>query len=284
MKIGRLAGNAVLISAHGAVDIERASGGRFGPGIGDVYRSWDEFCAWVRANREALEAAPATAFEVADLDAPVEWPRQIFAIGLNYAAHIAEAGFTPARDFVVFTKFASSIVGPVSRVELPNDTVDWEVEIVAVIGKQASGVSVDEAWDHVAGLTIGQDLSERTMQLQGQSPQFSLAKSYPGFSPIGPYLVTLDEVPNRDAIPFGCSVDGTVLQDGNTERLLFSIPEIISELSRVVTLYPGDVIFTGTPDGVGLGRNPKVYLKPGQRLTSTAEGLGEIVSELIEAR
>ncbi|WP_449278432.1 fumarylacetoacetate hydrolase family protein [Leucobacter sp. GX24907] len=282
MKIGKLAGNAVLISDDGAIDVARASVGRFGPDLDGIYERWDDFVGWA-GGPEAAEAA-ASPFDEAQLEAPVGRPRQIFAIGLNYAAHAAETGHQPAHDLVVFTKFASSIVGPASRVALPTDTVDWEVEIVAVIGEEARGVSVEDAWKHVAGLTIGQDLSERTLQMHGQSPQFSLAKSYPGFSPIGPVLVTPDELPDRDAIDFGCAVDGEVMQAGNTRNLLFSIPEVISELSQIVTLLPGDVIFTGTPDGVGLGRSPQVYLKPGQTLVSTASGLGEIRSDLVEGR
>ncbi|RGE20043.1 fumarylacetoacetate hydrolase family protein [Leucobacter sp. wl10] len=281
MKLGRLAGSAVLITNGGAIDVARASGGRFGPDLDGIYERWSEFAAW--ADGPEATGAAAEDFDEAALEAPVGRPRQIFAIGLNYAAHAAEAGLQPARDLVVFTKFASSIAGPVSRVPLPTGTVDWEVEIVAIIGEEARRVTIDEAWDRVAGLAIGQDLSERTMQLHGQTPQFSLAKSHPGFSPVGPALVTLDELPDRDAIEFGCAVDGQTMQSGNTRNLLFSIPEIISELSRVVTLYPGDVIFTGTPDGVGLGRDPKVYLQPGQTLVSSAAGLGEIRSELTEA-
>lgn len=282
MRIGKIAGSAVLLTEQGAIDIASASGGQFGPAIDGLYERWSEFEIWAgEYARAGYPDAQVSSFSDAELEAPVGKPAQIFAIGLNYAAHAAETGFAPAREFVVFTKFLSSLTGPVSQVELPTETVDWEVEIVAVIGREAAKVSHEEAWDYVAGLSLGQDLSERTLQMVGQAPQFSLAKSYPGFSPIGPALVTLDDIADRDAIEFGCNVDGETRQSGNTRNLLFSIPEIISELSQVVTLYPGDVIFTGTPDGVGFGQKPPIYLKPGETLVSYAEGLGEIRSTAV---
>lgn len=277
MRLGKLAGEAILVVEEGAISIARASGGRFGPSIDGIYDEWEAFADWaVSALEDQAIAGLVTPFDPLELEAPVQRPRQIFAIGLNYAAHAEETGYAGSREFVVFTKFASSLAGPQSTVALPTETVDWEVEVVAIIGREARDVTIEDAWDHVAGLSLGQDLSERTMQMRGRSPQFSLAKSYPAFSPIGPVVVSLDDIADRDAIEFGCDVDGEVMQAGNTRNLLFSIPEIVSRLSQVVTLTPGDVIFTGTPDGVGLGRIPQVYLKPGQVLTSRADGIGEI--------
>ena len=151
---------------------------------------------------------PRVAFEVAELGAPVPRPRQVFAIGLNYAEHAAEAGYPPDSMPVTFTKFPSSIVGPDAVVELPEGHVDWEVELVVVIGREAHRVDRESAWDHVAGLTIGQDLSERIAQLQGSAPQFSLGKSFPGFGPTGPWLVTPDEFADRDDLAISCSLVG----------------------------------------------------------------------------
>lgn len=275
MRIANHAGRAVLVlsDAEGA-DIATASGGRFGPTLHSIYDDWDAFTSW------AATATPTPDIELdrALLESPSPTPSQVVAIGLNYADHAAETGFEPPKDLPpVFTKFASSITGPYGEIDLPDGGhTDWEVEVVAVIGKTAHKVSPAEAWDHVAGLTIGQDLSERILQFVGQAPQFGFAKSYPGFAPIGPWLVTPDEVPDRDDLALGCSIDGETVQDGRTSKLIFSIPRTIAKLSEVLTLRPGDVIFTGTPDGVGLGRTPQRFLQPGETLRTWVEGIGEM--------
>jgi 2-keto-4-pentenoate hydratase/2-oxohepta-3-ene-1,7-dioic acid hydratase in catechol pathway len=142
-------------------------------------------------------------------------------------------------------------------------------------------VSEKDAWRHVAGLTIGQDLSERAVQLAGPVPQFSLGKSYPGFSPIGPVIVTPDEFSDPNDLALGCAVDGEVLQDGRTKDLIFSVPELVARLSAVLPLLPGDVIFTGTPSGVGMARDPQRFLVPGTTLVSTIEGIGELRNPLV---
>ncbi|MEV0666476.1 fumarylacetoacetate hydrolase family protein [Actinomadura luteofluorescens] len=275
MRIANHAGRAVLVVADGkAADVATASDGRFGPDPQSLYDRWDAFTAW------AATAAPVPDVEIdaARLGSPSPAPSQVIAIGLNYADHAAETGFEPPRDLPpVFTKFASSITGPFGEIPLPEGgRTDWEVEVVAVIGRTAHRVAAGEAWDHVAGLSIGQDLSERILQFTGQAPQFGLAKSYPGFAPIGPWLVTLDEIPDRDDLALGCSIDGETVQDGRTSKLIFSIPGTIAKLSQVLTLRPGDVIFTGTPDGVGLGRNPQRFLLPGETLRTWVEGIGEM--------
>ncbi|MEU5996051.1 fumarylacetoacetate hydrolase family protein [Spirillospora sp. NPDC047418] len=275
MRIANHAGRAVLVlsDAEGA-DIATASGGRFGPTLQSIYDNWDAFTSW------AATATPTPDVEIdrSLLESPSPTPSQVVAIGLNYADHAAETGFEPPTDLPpVFTKFASSITGPYGEIALPDGGhTDWEVEVVAVIGKTAHKVSPAEAWDHVAGLTIGQDLSERILQFVGQAPQFGFAKSYPGFAPIGPWLVTPDEFPDRDDLALGCSIDGETVQDGRTSKLIFPIPRTIAKLSEVLTLRPGDVIFTGTPDGVGLGRTPQRFLQPGETLRTWAEGIGEM--------
>ena len=175
----------------------------------------------------------------------------------------------------MFAKFQSSLTGPDSIVTLPSDGVDWEVELVVVIGREAREVPVEKGWDYVAGLTVGQDLSWREVQTRGPAPQFSIGKSYPGFSPIGPVVVTPDEFADKDDLAIGCSLDGEVLQEGRTSDLIFSVPDLVSRLSSSLTLYPGDLIFTGTPKGVGMGRDPKRYLVPGS-LVSTVEGIGDL--------
>jgi 2-keto-4-pentenoate hydratase/2-oxohepta-3-ene-1,7-dioic acid hydratase in catechol pathway len=177
----------------------------------------------------------------------------------------------------VFAKFPSAITAAHGSVTLPQGgTTDWEVEVVAVVGSQMHGVPEDEVFAHLAGLTIGQDLSERTRQFSGPAPQFGLAKSYPGFAPIGPWVVSMDEFEDPNTLELGCSIDGTVVQSGTTAKLLYPIPRSLSELSKVLTLRPGDLVFTGTPDGVGIGMSPPRYLQPGETLESWVEGIGRM--------
>ena len=176
-----------------------------------------------------------------------------------------------------FTKFPGSLTGPFDDVELVGDSVDWEVELVVVIGRIADHVDAAVAWDHIAGVTVGQDISDRTLQFAAGS-QFSLGKSRRGYGPMGPWVVTPDEVPDPDDLALGCSVDGETMQDARTSDLIFSVPQLVAELSSVLPLLPGDLIFTGTPAGVGFGRDPAVYLRPGDELVSTIEGLGSLVT------
>lgn len=160
---------------------------------------------------------------------------------------------------------------------LPSASVDWEVELVVAISKRAGSV----AWQHVAGLMIGQDLSERVVQLAGPVPQFALGKSFPGFAPFGPALVTPDEVNNPDDLALSCRLGDEVLQRGRTRDMMFGIAELIARLSANCPLLPGDIIFTGTPSGVGVARDPKRFLPPGSVLTSSIEGLGELVNDFV---
>jgi 2-keto-4-pentenoate hydratase/2-oxohepta-3-ene-1,7-dioic acid hydratase in catechol pathway len=263
----------VLSDTQGA-DVETASAGAFGPGLSEVYSDWGEFTAWAAAAQLTADVE----FDRASLGSPSPEPRQVFAIGLNYGDHAAETGFEkPDRLPPVFSKFVTSISGPQSVVHLPpGGSTDWEVELVAVISKRASNVAAVDAWDHVAGLSVGQDLSERESQMAGPAPQFGLAKSFAGFSPIGPWLVTPDEFSDPDDLELGCSIDGETMQLGRTRDLLFPVSELVERLSRVVTLLPGDVIFTGTPAGVGMGRKPPRYLKPKEVLVSWIEGIGQL--------
>jgi 2-keto-4-pentenoate hydratase/2-oxohepta-3-ene-1,7-dioic acid hydratase in catechol pathway len=166
------------------------------------------------------------------------------------------------------------LTGPVGEITLPTATVDWEVELVIVIGAEADHLTRENAWEHVAGLTVGQDLSERTSQLEGSKPQFSLAKSYTGFGPIGPVVVTADEFANPADLAIGCTVSGAVMQSSRTSRMIYDIPELLVRLSSVCVLWPGDIIFSGTPSGIGNARTPQVFLTPGDVLRSEIEGIG----------
>jgi len=278
LRIANVDGRSTLLGRSGAgLDIEKASNGAFPAAPQALFERWDEFSQWApgRAELADSEADPAA------LGAPAPAPRQIFAIGLNYADHVNESKLGRPPTPAVFTKFLSSITGPNAPVTLPNATVDWEVELVVVIGRLAVEVAEEQAWRHVAGLTVGQDLSDRVLQLAGPAPQFSLGKSYPGFAPTGPCLVTVDEFDDPDDLELGCRLDGEVLQLGRTRDLLFSVPELIARLSAVCPLLPGDLIFTGTPAGVGGARTPPRFLSPGQVLTSHVEGIGELRNELV---
>lgn len=275
MRIANVGGRLALRSEERWVDVALASEGQFSAEPQAIYARWDEFRSWV--GQGVPVGAPAA---TGALGAPVPAPRQIAAIGLNYREHAVESNMAIPDHPVVFTKFQSSITGPDAVVELPSDGIDWEVELVVVIGREAYQVPPEKGWDYVAGVTVGQDLSWREVQRRGPAPQFSLAKSYPGFSPVGPVVVTPDELADKDDLAISCALDGEVLQDGRTSDLIFPVGEIVSRLSQSMTLYPGDLIFTGTPSGVGMGRTPARYLVPGA-LVSSIESIGSLTVNLV---
>jgi 2,4-diketo-3-deoxy-L-fuconate hydrolase len=277
MRIASRLGRSVLVEGNLCADIENASQGAFGHEIDDLYRHWQRFLEWARESAPS----PDQPFDVSELDAPVQRPRQVFAIGLNYLDHAAESGVKPPSSATVFTKFPTCLVGPTATIELPSTNVDWEVELVAVIGRTADRVSRADAWKHVAGLTVGQDISERTVQLAGPVPQFSLGKSYPTFGPIGPWLVTPDDLQRRDDLELQCSVSGRVLQKGRTGQMVFSVSELIAQISQVCPMLPGDLLFTGTPHGVGMARKPQEFLQPGTTLVSEIEGIGRLANPVV---
>ena len=261
------------------VDVADASQGRFSANIADIYPVWGEFREW------GNEVGASGSGDVPEerLGPPSPHPSQVFAISLNYSDHAEEANLVIPDFPSVFTKFPSCIGGPADDVVLARPTTDWELELVVVIGRSAHNISPAQGWDHVAGLTIGQDISDRTLQLAGMPyPQFSLGKSFPGYGPTGPWLVTLDELPNRDDIGLRCTLDDQVVQDFRTSKLIFPIPDLIAHLSTVVELRPGDLIFTGTSSGVGFARDPKRFLSPGQLLTSEIEGIGTLHTKLVD--
>lgn len=279
MRLANLENRPALLAGGGAIDLERASNGTFSTDFLEVYSRWDE----VRDFAAATTASPAS-YDPASLGSPVPLPRQVFGIGLNYKDHAEETGVTVLPpEPVVFTKFPTCHTGPQATVALPSSRVDYEVELVVVIGRRAERAAEADGWDYVAGLTVGNDLSERTVQLSGPVPQFSLGKSFPGFGPTGPAVVSLDEIGDPENLDLGCRVGEEVLQSGNTKNLIFSVPALISRLSSICPLLPGDVIWTGTPAGTGMGRKPERMLRPGEVLTSTISGIGEISTRLVAA-
>ena len=212
--------------------------------------------------------------DTAPLAAPVPVPRQVFGIGLNYCDHAGESGMELPSAPLTFTKFPSCVAGPTADVPLSSATVDWEAEIVAVIGTECFGVAVDDAWSVVAGLTLGQDISDRGLQFTGNPAQFSLGKSFPAYAPIGPALVSVDAFADPDDIGLWCEVAGERMQDARSSLLIFAIPTLVAYLSSICTLYPGDLIFTGTPAGVGVARGR--FLATGEVIVTGAEVIGEL--------
>lgn len=202
--------------------------------------------------------------------------RKFIAIGLNYADHAAESGMPVPSEPVVFNKWTSCIVGPDDDVVIPEGSskTDWEVELGIVIGATARGVTDANALDHVAGYCVINDVSEREWQLErGQS--WDKGKGFDTFGPIGPWMVTKDEIADVGNLSMWLEVDGKRYQDGSTSTMIFGVAELVAYCSRLMTLLPGDVITTGTPPGVGMGQNPKVFLKGGEVIRLGIEGLGE---------
>lgn len=201
---------------------------------------------------------------------------KLIAVGLNYADHAAEAGMDVPAEPILFTKWTSCIAGPDDDLHLPQGSTatDWEVELGIVIGDGGQNIALDQARRHIAGFCVVNDISERDWQLR-QGGTWDKGKGHDGFGPIGPWLVTLDEIPDPRALRLWLSVDGHRYQDGSTATMVFGPEEIVSYASRFTTLHPGDVIATGTPPGVGMGQKPPVYLRSGQVMDLGIDGLGQ---------
>jgi 2-keto-4-pentenoate hydratase/2-oxohepta-3-ene-1,7-dioic acid hydratase in catechol pathway len=252
------------------------SGGAFSSDPQAVYDRWDEFRDWA-ATADLPTGEP---FDEAALQAPTPRPRQIFAVGLNYRDHVDEVGL--AHDVpVVFTKYVSSISGPFDDVPHPGGELDWEVELVVVIGRGGRRIPAEQGWNHVAGVTAGQDFSERVTQHVGATPQFSLGKSFPGFAPMGPALVTPDEFDDPDDLALETLVNGEAVQSSRTSLMVASVGQLIAQLSAITTMLPGDLIFTGTPSGVGLGMVPPRFLEVGDEVVTRIAGVGELRNRVV---
>jgi 2,4-diketo-3-deoxy-L-fuconate hydrolase len=251
------------------VDVERASGGALGP---------DPMAAIGRCgDLHALAgSAPDIDVDPATLECPVPDPKQVFAIGLNYRSHAEESGMAIPQVPMVFTKFPTSICGPTSTVELPSGSADWEAEVVVVIGRGGRDISEADALDHVAGLTGGQDISEREVQFASAQPQFSMGKSFATFGPVGPAIASIDSLADVGDVELWCELDGERVQQGRTRDLIFGVPALVAYLSSICELCPGDLIFTGTPAGVGFTRQPPRFLADGQLLVSHFDGIGTL--------
>jgi len=209
------------------------------------------------------------------LGCPVANPSKIVCIGLNYAKHAKETNAAIPKEPILFMKSTTAITGPDDHIMIPKNSVktDWEVELAFVIGKRTSYVSEEEAMDHVAGYCLHNDVSEREFQLE-RGGTWDKGKGCDTFAPLGPWMVTKDEIPDPHKLRLWLKVNDKIMQDGNTDDLIFNVPQLVSYLSQFMTLLPGDIISTGTPAGVGLGFNPPVYLKPGDVVELSIDGLG----------
>jgi len=275
-RLANVNGRAVLVAGDHYTDVATHSSGALGP---------DPMEALARPDLLAELSASLDESSVTGLLAdvvpgpPVPRPQKVFGIGLNYAAHAAEGGREPPASPLVFTKFPSCLVGPTHDVEIRSGGCDYEGELVVVIGRGGRDITIDDAWDHVVGVTIGQDISDRPAQFAAKPPHFDLGKSFDTFGPIGPVVVSPDELADRSALRIVCEINGEVRQDGNTSDLIFDVPTLVSFLSSITTLVTGDLIFTGTPDGVGMARDK--WLADGDVITTTIDGIGTMTNRVV---
>lgn len=247
--------------------------------LGDTYR--DALDVIAGGLTTPPPSSPVLAFEEVTLRAPLANPPRIFAIGLNYRDHAKESGMEIPTTPVVFFKLTPSIIGPGENIVLPRNSTqpDYEAELAFVIGKGGYRIPAAAWREHVYGYTIVNDVSARDVQFA--SSQWTLSKSFPTFCPLGPSIVTADEIADPHGLDISLTIDGERLQDSNTRELVFRIPELIEYISSITPLLPGDIVSTGTPPGVGLGRTPKRWLKAGETVTVTVEGLGSLVNPVV---
>lgn len=275
-RLANVDGRAVLVDHDHYTDVATLSGGEIGPDPMEAIARPEmlhDLASKLGQSTRTGSLADIT------LGPPVPRPQKVFAIGLNYASHAAESGLDAPASPVVFTKYPSCLVGPTADVEIRSDGCDYEVELVVVIGRGGRDISRGDAWDHVAGVTVGQDVSDRPAQFAAKPAHFGLAKSFDTFGPIGPAVVSTDLLDDRDALRLTCSIGDELRQDATTTDLIFDVPTLVSFLSSIATLVPGDLIFTGTPDGVGATQGK--FLVDGDIITSTIDGVGTMTNRVV---
>ena len=232
----------------------------------------------INQNADTLPKVP----ENIRIGSPIARPSKIVCIGLNYAKHAKETGAAIPKEPIIFMKSTTSLVGPNDEIIIPKNSVktDWEVELAFVMGKKASYVEVDEAMDYIAGYALHNDVSEREFQLE-RGGTWDKGKGCDTFAPIGPWMVTKDEIKDPHNLRLWLSVNGKIMQDGNTDDLIFNIPYLVSYISQFMTLLPGDIVSTGTPAGVGLGFTPNIFLQAGDIVELGIDGLGTSIQSLV---
>ncbi|MDB4191773.1 fumarylacetoacetate hydrolase family protein [Gammaproteobacteria bacterium] len=275
-KLANVNGKSSLISGESYYDINTISQGKISSDPSKVLDSLNDLHE-LSSKIDNFEATGLV--ENSLLAAPITNSRNCFAVGLNYKAHAEESGMEIPPFPMVFTKHTSCIVGPFNEIQMRSDIVDYEAELVVVIGKKGKNITKDNAWEHVAGLTVGQDISDRAVQFHATPPQFNLGKSFDTFGPIGPFLVSPDLVTNKDSVQIECYVNDELRQESSTDDLIFTVPDIISYISEFLTLNPGDLIFTGTPSGVGATQGK--LLKHGDIVTTSIKEIGTIKNKCV---
>jgi 2-keto-4-pentenoate hydratase/2-oxohepta-3-ene-1,7-dioic acid hydratase in catechol pathway len=280
--------------------IQTASGGRAAVQVRDAYVDVhatdaalpDSVRQLLTAGPEVLAAAERAARRAdavtypaaqAKLLAPIPDPRKIICLGLNYRDHAAESGSPIPKEPILFSKYATALIGQGDAIVLPavSEEVDYEAELVIVVGKRGRHVKESEAAGYVAGYTVGHDVSARDWQLKKDGKQWMVGKTFDTFAPTGPVLVTADEVADPHKLPIRLRLNGQTMQDSSTSQMIFGVGATIAYLSQVFTLEPGDLIFTGTPPGVGFARKPPVFLKPGDIVEVEIEGLGVLRNPVV---
>ena len=270
-RLANIEGRAALVSGDAYYDLEDISNGNFS---GDPMQALERLSELSALGAQLDNFEPSGQLADVELGPPIPNPKNCYAVGLNYRNHAEESNMDIPPVPMVFTKHTYCISGPTANIEMRSDYVDYEAELVAVIGKPGKDIARDDAWQHVAGLCVGQDISDRPMQFSAAPPQFNLGKSFDTFGPIGPVLTSLDSLDDYRSMEIQCDVSGELRQKDNVDDLIFDIPFIISYLSEIVTLNTGDVIFTGTPAGVGVIDGK--YLRDGEILTTSIAGLGTL--------
>lgn len=273
-QLANVAGRAALVSGDHYYDLEAAGNGALGSDPMAAIAAFDQLHT---VGLEDLD--PTGAVEDVELGPPVPAPRNCFGIGLNYRSHVEETGRDLPGQPVVFTKFPSCISPPDTDVELAGEAIDYEAELVVVMGKGGRNIAAEDAWSHVAGLTGGQDISDRALQFAADPPHFDLGKSRDTYGPIGPVLVSPDNFADPDDIAIECSVNGELRQHATTAQLIFPVPFLVEYLSGILTLSPGDVIFTGTPEGVGIATGN--LLRPDDVIETTVAGIGTLTNRCV---
>tara|TARA_B100000768_G_scaffold107621_1_gene99891 strand:+ start:1577 stop:2503 length:927 start_codon:yes stop_codon:yes gene_type:complete len=268
-RLANIDGRAALVAGENYYDLATISNGELSD---DPMQALEKLPTLSALNTKLSDFSASGLLADAVLCAPVPEPKNVYAVGLNYRNHAEESAMAIPPVPMVFTKHTSCISGPMDDIQMRSDYVDYEAELVAVIGKPGKDIAQENAWDHVAGLCVGQDISDRPMQFSAAPPQFNLGKSFDTFGPIGPILTSLESLDDYRSLEIQCHVSGELRQQDNTDDLIFDIPFLIAYLSEIVTLKTGDIIFTGTPAGVGVVEGK--YLRDGDMLTTTIEGLG----------
>ena len=281
MILANVGGRASVIVDGHVVDVEQASDGAL---VSDPMVLSD------LANHDALRALAAAAdpsawpeLDPARLGPPVPRPPKGLGVGLNYRTHAAESGRELPTEPHLFGKTENVVCGPYDDIIVPagRDEVDYEAELVIVFGRTCKGATEADAWSYLAGVMCGQDVSDRGEQFRPPIKQFTIAKSYDTFGPIGPFLVTPDSLPDPDALALEGRLNGQVMQHANTDDLIFGIPALVAWLSRFMTFQPGDLVWTGTPGGVGEARSPQVFLRDGDVVETEIAGIGTMRNRVV---